>query len=723
MSSNHKVKIAARLRPPLPGEQQDDGVYVKHEQPPRICVTHPRDPTKNMEYPLNSCYDHEATQEEIFVNDVQPLIEIVYSGSTVTVFAYGVTSSGKTHTMQGSSSQPGIIPRTVEAIFERSKSSDHKVAIEMSYFEIYKDECYDLLVPRDKAPKLPVREDAAGQVVVAGLEKVPLASNAEFARTYTAANEQRSVGATNLNRESSRSHAILTLEVKIHNVNETKLLTGKIHLVDLAGSENNKHTGNDAGRMQESKAINKSLSVLGQVVHALNRGDTRIPYRNAKLTRILQDALGGKSIGLLICNLAPGSRFRQDTFNTLNFATRTSIIENKPVIDEQDTKPPPKTHFAAPPPPANRLAPLPSLPASKSTAVLARPQTSRPRPSLSFSRVQTQPQPQAGPSRVPRKSHAGLSNPYPNAQARKSVGHSRATLAPVGEEDIDDKIAKAVEVEVAKRIEAEVAKRIAAFEKQRQDEDKERVANESADKASTTELSLTKDTSLPPDMLAPLLKRHEDLDAELRRRLEELETKYERNNSHAQAAQGLSPMSRKKTGRAYVALARAHSEKGDLQIALDLYRKAETYVPDNVKLKERILEIDWSVKNGRPFQPSPKRPRKTKTKKAKKIAHDEQLLAVELPAFATDSDHAPSAKGGDSDDENTVENILQPPDIIVQSAGGRVTRSMKARFGTEATNSPEKRSMDQNEEGEQAHTPPKRSRHAEGKAAPMPVTE
>ncbi|VDB91378.1 unnamed protein product [Peniophora sp. CBMAI 1063] len=715
MSSHHKVKIAARIRPPLAGEQQDDGVYVKHGQPPRLCVTHPREPTKNMEYPLNSCYDHEATQEEIFANDVQPLIEVVYGGSTVTVFAYGVTSSGKTHTMQGSASQPGVIPRTVEALFERSKTAtEHKVTIQMSYFEIYKDECYDLLVPRDKAPKLPVREDATGQVVVAGLEKVSLESNTDFARIYTAANEQRSVGATNLNRESSRSHAILTLEVKMHNINETKLLTGKIHLVDLAGSENNKRTGNDPARMQESKAINTSLSVLGQVVHALNRGDTRIPYRNAKLTRILQDALGGKSVGLLICNLAPGSKFRQDTFNTLNFATRTSVIENKPVIDEQDTKPAPKAHFAAPPPPATRLAPLPSLPASKSTAVQARPQTSRPRPSLSFSRVQTQSQPQAGPSRVPRKSHAGLSNPYPNAQARKSVGHSRG-LPPVGEEDIDDKIAKAVEAEVAKRLEVEVAKRIAALEKQRQEDEKERSANESADRASTTELSLTKESSLPPDMLAPLLKRHEDLDAELRRRLEELETKYERNNSHAQAAQGLSPMSRKKTGRAYVSLARAHSEKGDLQIALDLYRKAESYVPDNLKLKERILEIEWSVKNGRPFQPSPKRPRKTKTKKTKKVVHDEQLLTVELPTLAADSD-APSVKD-DSEDENTVENILQPPDIVVHSAGGRVTRSMKARFGTESTNSPEKRSMDQNDDGE--HTPPKRSRHAEGKVFPM----
>ena len=109
-------------------------------------------------------------------------------------------------------------------------------------------------------------------------------------------------------------------------------------------------------------------------------------------------------------------------------------------------------------------------------------------------------------------------------------------------------------------------------------------------------------------------------------------------------------------------------------------------------------------------------PWKTKAKKTKKAVHDEQLLAVELPVSA------PSAKG-DSDDENTVENILQPPDIVVQSAGGRVTRSMKARFGTEVTNSPEKRSVDQNDEGEQAYTPPKRSRQAEGMAAPMASAE
>ena len=130
-------------------------------------------------------------------------------------------------------------------------------------------------------------------------------------------------------------------------------MTGVINLVDLAGSENNKLTGNDPSRMLESSAINKSLSVLGQVVHALNSGHSRIPYRDSKLTRILQDALGGSAVGLLICNLAPGSKFRTDTLNTLklvrfflnctnldllflcSFAARTKEIENRPTVNEK----------------------------------------------------------------------------------------------------------------------------------------------------------------------------------------------------------------------------------------------------------------------------------------------------------------------------------------------------------------------------------------------------
>ncbi|KAH9975366.1 P-loop containing nucleoside triphosphate hydrolase protein [Lactifluus volemus] len=578
MANLQTVKIVARLRPPIPGELSDDGIKIisSDDGLSAIYVNNPRDRSH-----FSSCYGHDSRQEDIFERDVRPLMKWC---STTTIFAYGVTSSGKTHTMQGTRAEPGVIPRAVDALFShKQKMNECDVSLSMSYMEIYRDEVYDLLVDRETAPKLPVRENDAGQVFVANLSSIPIQDVTEFNKLYTyasIANKQRSVGSTLLNRASSRSHAILTLEVKL--TQQDKLLTGKINLVDLAGSENNKLTGNDASRLQESAAINKSLSVLGQVVHALNQGATRIPYRNSKLTRILQDALGGSSVGLLICNLAPGLKFRQDTLNTLNFAVRTRNIENKPVINEQDVRPAPKPHFSA-----LRQAPPNLL-------------QSRLLPS-SLHRASA-----AGPSRMPRKSaafHMNEAAPYPNTGKRRESGigivRERYNVnKKLTDKDIDEKISKA-------RLD-EIERQRAADEEQRSRKEVE-TTNTTIDQ--TFEVA---QRSLPSGLLTPLLKRHQDLDKDLRQRLQELETKYERDKRDGDIVHKFSPTSRKKTGRAYVALARAHSEKGDLQVALDLYRKAENYVPDNIKLKERIIEIEWAVTHGTEFQPSPRRPRNRK---------------------------------------------------------------------------------------------------------------
>ncbi|KAJ3486818.1 hypothetical protein NLJ89_g11776 [Agrocybe chaxingu] len=158
------------------------------------------------------------------------------------------------------------------------------------------------------------------------------------------------------------------------------------------------------------------------------------------------------------------------------------------------------------------------------------------------------------------------------------------------EKEIDERISKAVEAAV----EAEVARRLAERERQRQLEEEERSKEVPAAESQvritrSRSRSPTKERRLPSGVLTPLLQRHKDLDEELKTRLQELEKKYERGTKETALADVLSPVSKKKTGRAYVALARAHSEKGDLQVALDLYRKAETYVPDNVKLKERWI--------------------------------------------------------------------------------------------------------------------------------------
>lgn len=612
MTTAHRIKIAARVRPRLDHEIDDEGIQVSHMPGSLSCINvpNPRDLSQIFSFPLSSCYDQNSTQEEIFERDVRPLIDVVYSGVTVTIFAYGVTSSGKTHTMQGTKAEPGVIPRVVEAMFQQKASlQKSRVELSVSYMEIYKDEVYDLFVNRDTAPKLPVRENDAGQVFVANLTSLPIQSVDEFDTIYSRASRHRSVGATNLNRASSRSHAVLTLEVTMTDSTAQKTLTGKMNLVDLAGSENNKLTGNDPTRMAESAAINKSLSVLGQVVHALNQGASRIPYRNSKLTRILQDALGGSSIGLLICNIAPGVKFRQDTLNTLNFAVRTKNVENRPVINERDNRPQTKPHFAAVQPPPPKLAPavLNSVPVhASSTAAMS---------TTTNNTAAVGPSRGPRPSRVPRPSNVGTGL-VPPGHSRPSSRHSSILQRPestvqLSDKEIDERIARAVEAEVTRRLkEREERER---EEQARLRQEKENIALMAKQ---TTEREKP-EQKLPSGVLTPLLKRHRDLDEELRSRLAELEQKYERGNKELQLVDVLSPSSRKKTGRAYVALARAHSEKGDLEVALELYRKAETYVPDNVKLRERVLEIEWAIKNGKEFIPTPKKSRKVRGKKRK----------------------------------------------------------------------------------------------------------
>ncbi|KAJ7469400.1 P-loop containing nucleoside triphosphate hydrolase protein [Mycena galericulata] len=289
--------------------------------------------------------------------------------------------------MQGPGADPGIIPRVVEALFAKTAATTQIETAELavSYMEIYKDDVYDLLVAREDAPKLPVRENDAGAVLVAGLTETPIASAVEFKQVYDTATARRSVGATLLNRASSRSHAVLTLTIRRVTVatngggGRTREVLGKLNLVDLAGSENNKLTGNDPSRMAESSAINMSLLVLGQVVHALNTGASCVPYRNAKLTHILQDALSGSSVGLLICNLAPSTKFRLDTLNTLNFAARMKNIKNKPMVDKRDLRPP---RPPAPVPPKLDLAAQPPAPKPLISFALPPPNRAGARPSL-----------------------------------------------------------------------------------------------------------------------------------------------------------------------------------------------------------------------------------------------------------------------------------------------------------------------------------------------------
>ncbi|KAI8138642.1 P-loop containing nucleoside triphosphate hydrolase protein [Fennellomyces sp. T-0311] len=304
-----RIKIICRVRPFCDKEFPDDLVQVKGNG---IEIEDLRNPGNLLNFNFASCYPMEAQQSEIFEEDVRPLIERVFEGNDATIFAYGVTGSGKTYTMEGVADDPGIIPRVAALLFEAKRDSAADIHISMSYIEIFKETVYDLLIPRDKGQRgLNIRETREHKVFVADMTEKDLRSMDAFERIYDAARRNRSTASTNLNKRSSRSHAILSLNVSIQTPasNSSSLyhtVSGKINLIDLAGSEDNRKTNNKKDRMTESASINKSLFVLGQVVEALNTGSLRIPFRDSKMTRILQPALEGSSLGMMIINIAPG---------------------------------------------------------------------------------------------------------------------------------------------------------------------------------------------------------------------------------------------------------------------------------------------------------------------------------------------------------------------------------------------------------------------------------
>ena len=241
----------------------------------------------------------------------------------------------------------GMTPRLLSGIFRKgravakSTNGDTSVTVSMSYYEIYNDRVYDLFESPDKrtATGLPIREAEGGKTVVVGLTEVLCEGLKGFETLYDRANSNRSTGATKLNSQSSRSHAILCVKLVVSTPTETRIST--VSAIDLAGSEDNRRTGNVKERMVESASINKSLFVLAQCVEAIGKKQQRIPYRESKMTRIL--SLGqNNGFTVMILNLAPVQSYHLDTLSSLNFANRTKKIEVREVENEPIFKGPPR---------------------------------------------------------------------------------------------------------------------------------------------------------------------------------------------------------------------------------------------------------------------------------------------------------------------------------------------------------------------------------------------
>ena len=230
----------------------------------------------------------------------------------------------------------GIIPRMVSTIFEQVESADETVEfmVGVSYIEIYMEKIRDLLNPVND--NLQVRENKQRGIYVEGTTEVSVACEEDVMRVMRMGQSNRSVGFTNMNAESSRSHSLFIVNIMQKDTRTGSKKAGKLYLVDLAGSEKVGKTGAKGTTLDEAKMINKSLSALGNVINALTDGKSKhVPYRDSKLTRVLQESIGGNSRTTLIVNCSPDSSNEMETLSTLRFGTRAKSIKNKATVNEE----------------------------------------------------------------------------------------------------------------------------------------------------------------------------------------------------------------------------------------------------------------------------------------------------------------------------------------------------------------------------------------------------
>uniref|UniRef100_A0A8C2HMW5 Kinesin family member 5A n=1 Tax=Cyprinus carpio TaxID=7962 RepID=A0A8C2HMW5_CYPCA len=288
-------------------------------------------------YAFDHVFPTNTTQEQVYNTCAKQIVKDVLGGYNGTIFAYGQTSSGKTHTMEGKLHDPqqmGIIPRIAEDIFNHIFSMDENLEfhIKVSYFEIYMEKIRDLLDVTKT--NLSVHEDKNRVPYVKGCTERFVSSPEEVMDVIDEGKSNRHVAVTNMNEHSSRSHSIFLINIKQEHVETEQKLCGKLYLVDLAGSEKVSKTGAAGAVLDEAKNINKSLSSLGNVISALAEGTkTHVPYRDSKMTRILQDSLGGNCRTTMFICCSPSSYNDAETKSTLMFGQRAKTIKNAASIN------------------------------------------------------------------------------------------------------------------------------------------------------------------------------------------------------------------------------------------------------------------------------------------------------------------------------------------------------------------------------------------------------
>ncbi|KAG1144782.1 hypothetical protein G6F37_005916 [Rhizopus arrhizus] len=277
-------------------------------------------------------------QKDVFEYSIKSIVDDVTAGYNGTVFAYGQTGSGKTFTMMGADiddpDTKGIIPRIIEQIFSSINDAPTNIefTVKVSYMEIYMERVRDLFNPSND--NLAIHEDKTRGVYVKDLYEIYVANRDEVYLAMKNGSSNRVVAYTNMNAESSRSHSIVVITITQKNLDTGAAKSGKLYLVDLAGSEKVGKTGASGQTLEEAKKINKSLTALGMVINSLTDGkSSHVPYRDSKLTRILQESLGGNSRTTLIINCSPSSYNEAETISTLRFGMRAKSIKNKAKVN------------------------------------------------------------------------------------------------------------------------------------------------------------------------------------------------------------------------------------------------------------------------------------------------------------------------------------------------------------------------------------------------------
>ncbi|KAI0797908.1 kinesin heavy chain [Abortiporus biennis] len=337
MASSTNIKVVCRFRPTNAIEQREGGeIVVSFDENLRTVMMKSAQLSSGPErdgFTFDRVFPPGTKQHEVFDYGVKETVKDVLDGYNGTVFAYGQTGSGKTFTMMGadidSQDLKGLIPRITEQIFQSIVESDAHLEylVKVSYMEIYLERIRDLLAPHND--NLQVHEEKSKGVYVKGLSDYYVSSAKEVYEIMRQGGNARVVSSTNMNAESSRSHSIFLITINQKNTESGAQKTGNLYLVDLAGSEKVGKTGASGQTLEEAKKINKSLSALGMVINALTDGKAKhVPYRDSKLTRILQESLGGNSRTTLIINCSPSSYNEAETLSTLRFGIRAKSIKN-----------------------------------------------------------------------------------------------------------------------------------------------------------------------------------------------------------------------------------------------------------------------------------------------------------------------------------------------------------------------------------------------------------